>query len=98
MIIGVDRVFQNCVSCSLRVDFDGKSLAYGRDETYQFVTDLFESPDAVVVREGTPTELAEIAADWLEQNFAIWSEEERRDVYRIPSPTPAAKRWWRFWG
>lgn len=72
IIVSVDIVdaAANCVLRMLRVDFDGSSLIYGRDETFQLVTDLDPaSLDVVVVADKPPADLANIAADWLEREM-----------------------------
>lgn len=58
---------------SLRVDFFGSRLLLGYDETHQFVTELNpDNPLVTVVPDGTPEQLAVIAADWLESELAEW--------------------------
>ena len=51
------------VSRTLRLHFDGASVAYRDDETQQFATDLFESSAAKIVECRRPERLAEIAAN-----------------------------------
>ncbi|MGV3755621.1 MAG: hypothetical protein ACO1QS_09595 [Verrucomicrobiota bacterium] len=59
----------NCVLRTLRIDFYGQRVICGDDETHQFSTDLDPARPDVVVAEGTPVELAELAADWLEREM-----------------------------
>jgi hypothetical protein len=58
-----------CVVRTLRVDFDGVAVTFGDDETHQFVTNLDPSQGAAVVSGLPITELADIAANWLEREM-----------------------------
>ncbi len=77
IIVSVCRIdgAQRCVSRTLRVDFDGASVAFGDDETHQFVTDLDPARGAKILTGLPPAELAGVAADWLEVEMADWPEE-----------------------
>lgn len=67
---------ENVVLQVLRVDFDGSTLLYGPDETKQLATELDPTRrDVVVVTGKRPSEMASVAADWLER-------EMRRPVVR----------------
>jgi hypothetical protein len=79
----------NCVLRTLRVDFDGKAVWFGPDETHQFATDLDPARPGVFVLSHQPiTELAAAAADWLER-------EMRRPIVRHEWDGPGFSR--RLW-
>lgn len=59
----------NRVLRDLRIDFFGQYVLCGDDETGQYATDLDPTHSDVVIAEGTPLELAEFAADWLEREM-----------------------------
>jgi hypothetical protein len=60
----------NCVLRALRVDFDGSTVWFGPDETYQFVTELDPGRRGVYVQSGLPVgALANAAADWFEREM-----------------------------
>jgi hypothetical protein len=63
---------RNCVTRTLRVDFDGAAIIFGDDETHQFVTDLDPAKGATIVKGRPIAELAGIAADWLERKTWSW--------------------------
>jgi len=72
----------NVVLRALRVDFDGSTVWFGEDETYQFVTALDPARPGVFVRSDRPiAELASVAADWLER-------EMRRPIVRYEWDRP----------
>jgi hypothetical protein len=77
VVLSVCRIRDNCVVRTLRVDFDGQTVAFGDDETHQFVTDLDTALGATVVAGRPPAELAGLAADWLEGEMARWPEMRR---------------------
>jgi hypothetical protein len=61
---------RNCVLRMLRIDFTGRAVAFGPDETYQLVTDLDPRRPGVFIVEGRPeAELADAAGDWLEREM-----------------------------
>jgi hypothetical protein len=60
----------NLILRTLRVDFDGRSVRFGPDETHQFATDLDSARPGVHVLSGRPVaELADAASDWLEREM-----------------------------
>lgn len=60
----------NCVLRALRVDFNGSTVWFGPDETYQFATDLDPTRRGVSALSRRPVgELAAAAADWLEREM-----------------------------
>jgi hypothetical protein len=68
---------------TLRVDFFGKRVVVGKDPTHQLVDKLdIASPGVYSLENGTPTELAQFAADWLESE--MW-----RPIDRLEWPTSA---------
>lgn len=76
IVLSVCRIRSKCVVRTLRVDFDGRAVAFGDDETHQFVTDLNPAL-ATVIAGRPPAELAGLAADWLEGEMARWPELRR---------------------
>jgi hypothetical protein len=77
VVLSLCRIRRNCVVRTLRVDFDGRTLTFGDDETHQFVTDLDQARGAIVIAGRPPAELAGVAADWLESEMAGWPERRR---------------------
>ena len=60
----------NLLLRTLRVDFDGRAVWFGPDETHQFVTDLDPGRPGVFVLSDLPVaQLASAAADWLEREL-----------------------------
>jgi hypothetical protein len=61
----------NTILRTLRIDFFGDRVRFGKDETGQLATPLDPTrPDVTEVFGKSPLELASIAADWLEREFA----------------------------
>src|SRR5262245_16270314 len=60
----------NLILRTLRVDFDGRAVRLGPDETHQFATDLDPARAGVhVLSERPVAELADAAADWVEREM-----------------------------
>ena len=78
---------RNGVLRMLRVDYDGSTLTFGRDETCQLATDLDPSRAGVIVmRDRSIADLAAAAADWLEREMSrpiVRHEWERPGFTRI---------------
>jgi hypothetical protein len=74
---------------TLRVDFFGRRVVVGKDPTHQLVNKLDPaSPGVSSLESGTPTELAQFAADWLEGE--MWRPIDRLEW---PLSAPGCTLW-----
>ncbi len=82
----------NLLLRTLRVDYDGREVRFGPDETHQFATDLNPVRSGVSVLSGLPvTELAAAAADWLEREMR--RPIERHEWDRLDKRGVAPRLW-----